>query len=197
MITRAKFQNFKALRDVEVTFDSRLTVIVGPNGSGKTSVLQGIHALSQLAVVSGQDPDVSLAQLTDFTSIGGDDVSFEVRIEGSRPASSAYSVEVDRREPHRVLGTLRADELTPAGVWYVSSSFDHGRWQEHSRHQPFLPADAKRFDSTAFIRFSAGQLASPTLIRNYPPQVAKNGSGLAATLNHIKSKYPERLRHNH
>ncbi len=43
MIHRAKFQNFKALRDVEVTFDSRLTVLVGPNGSGKTSVLQGIH----------------------------------------------------------------------------------------------------------------------------------------------------------
>jgi DNA repair exonuclease SbcCD ATPase subunit len=41
MIHRAKFQNFKALRDVEVTFDSRLTVIVGPNGSGKTSLLQG------------------------------------------------------------------------------------------------------------------------------------------------------------
>lgn len=43
MIHRAKFQNFKALRDVEITFDSRLTVLVGPNGSGKTSVLQGIH----------------------------------------------------------------------------------------------------------------------------------------------------------
>lgn len=42
MIHRARFQNFKALRDVEVTFDSRLTVLVGPNGSGKTSVLQGI-----------------------------------------------------------------------------------------------------------------------------------------------------------
>lgn len=34
MITRAKFQNFKALRDVEITFDSRLTecVRVGRGG---------------------------------------------------------------------------------------------------------------------------------------------------------------------
>src|ERR1700722_13048381 len=47
MITRAKFENFKALRDVEITFDSRLTVLVGPNGSGKTSVLQGIHLFGQ------------------------------------------------------------------------------------------------------------------------------------------------------
>src|SRR6516162_9327724 len=49
MITRAKFQNFKALRDVEITFDSQLTVLVGPNGSGKTSVLEGIQFLGTFA----------------------------------------------------------------------------------------------------------------------------------------------------
>ena len=49
MITRAKFKNFKALRDVEITFDSRLTVLVGPNGSGKTSVLEGIYFLGRYA----------------------------------------------------------------------------------------------------------------------------------------------------
>src|SRR5436305_1424645 len=54
MITRAKFQNFKALRDVEITFDSRLTVLVGPNGSGKTSVLRAISLLGQVA--NGQQP---------------------------------------------------------------------------------------------------------------------------------------------
>src|SRR5437762_14213584 len=48
MIHHASFRNFKALRNVEITFDSRLTVLVGPNGSGKTSVLQGIHFLCQL-----------------------------------------------------------------------------------------------------------------------------------------------------
>src|SRR4051794_22939565 len=55
MIHRGKFQNFKALRDVEVTFDSRLTIIVGPNGSGKTSVLQGIRYLCRL--IDGESPD--------------------------------------------------------------------------------------------------------------------------------------------
>src|SRR5262245_22149958 len=43
MIRKAKFENFKGLRAVEVTFDSRFTVLVGPNGSGKTSVLEGIE----------------------------------------------------------------------------------------------------------------------------------------------------------
>src|SRR5262249_8007360 len=36
MIRRVKFENFKALRDVEISFDERLTVLVGPNGSGKS-----------------------------------------------------------------------------------------------------------------------------------------------------------------
>src|SRR5262245_49305092 len=57
MITRARFVNFKALRDVEVPFDSRLTVLVGPNGSGKTSVLEGMHLLSQFAS-GGQKEDI-------------------------------------------------------------------------------------------------------------------------------------------
>ena len=33
MIRKAKLENFKGLRSVEVTFDSGFTVIVGPNGS--------------------------------------------------------------------------------------------------------------------------------------------------------------------
>jgi predicted ATPase len=45
MIHSARFGNFKSLRKVQLDL-KRLTVIVGPNGSGKTSILQGIDALS-------------------------------------------------------------------------------------------------------------------------------------------------------
>lgn len=40
MIETVSFKNFKALRDVTVPLE-RFTVLVGPNASGKTSVLQG------------------------------------------------------------------------------------------------------------------------------------------------------------
>lgn len=49
MITRVRFQNFKALHDVQVDFTAPLTVFVGPNACGKTSVLQGVSLLSQFA----------------------------------------------------------------------------------------------------------------------------------------------------
>jgi energy-coupling factor transporter ATP-binding protein EcfA2 len=193
MIHRAKFQNFKALRDVEVTFDSRLTVLVGPNGSGKTSVLQGIHALSQLAIVSGGDRDFQLPKLVDYISIGDPEGILSTCIEGSRPRFGQYSITVDKVQPSRIDGVLTAMGARPPNHWRVNSPYDAGQWHGPQRFEQLLPEDVKRFDLTAFIRFSAGQLSVPTLIRNYPPLVEKDGYGLAATLSHIKSKHPERF----
>lgn len=47
MLTRATFTNLKALRAVSVPLRP-FTVLVGPNGVGKTTVLDGIHYLLQL-----------------------------------------------------------------------------------------------------------------------------------------------------
>ena len=56
MIHGAKFQNFKAPKNVSVDFDSRLTVLVGPNGSGKTSLLQGIDVVCRSASSNAAAP---------------------------------------------------------------------------------------------------------------------------------------------
>jgi predicted ATPase len=44
MIAKAEFRNFKSLRDVSVDLE-RFTVFVGPNASGKSSILQGLDLL--------------------------------------------------------------------------------------------------------------------------------------------------------
>jgi hypothetical protein len=49
MLARASFQNFKALKAVDLDL-TPFTVIVGKNGSGKTSVLQGILDVCQVPV---------------------------------------------------------------------------------------------------------------------------------------------------
>ena len=46
MIDKVSFTNFKSLRRVDVDL-RRFMVIVGPNGSGKTSILDGLHYLAQ------------------------------------------------------------------------------------------------------------------------------------------------------
>ncbi|HEX4611817.1 MAG TPA: AAA family ATPase, partial [Urbifossiella sp.] len=44
MLTRASIRNFKSLRDVQVDLE-RFTILVGPNASGKSSILQAINLL--------------------------------------------------------------------------------------------------------------------------------------------------------
>ena len=48
MIEKVHLQNFKCLRDVCLDL-SQLTVIVGRNASGKTTVLEGMHYLAKIA----------------------------------------------------------------------------------------------------------------------------------------------------
>ena len=48
MITRFFVDNFKGLRDFEVHFTEPLSVLAGPNGSGKTSICQAIELFFRL-----------------------------------------------------------------------------------------------------------------------------------------------------
>jgi len=54
MLERLTLRNFKAHRETVVGLRP-LTVLVGPNGSGKTSVLDALHYLGQLYAKSGED----------------------------------------------------------------------------------------------------------------------------------------------
>lgn len=49
MIDRVHFENFKSLKDVTIDL-GRLTVLVGPNGCGKSSVLQALELLARTGV---------------------------------------------------------------------------------------------------------------------------------------------------
>jgi len=97
MIRRVKFENFKALRDVEISFDERLTVLVGPNGSGKSSVLQGIHLLGRLVQDNGP--------ATAFCGI------YELKHLFSGSHGSQLVIEADHWTPE---GSIRCRLATPA-----------------------------------------------------------------------------------
>jgi AAA15 family ATPase/GTPase len=56
MIGKVSIRNFKRLRDVQIDLE-RFTFFVGPNASGKSSVLQGLDLLCRILRV---DPPQAL-----------------------------------------------------------------------------------------------------------------------------------------
>lgn len=76
MLNSLRFRNFKALRRVDLTLE-RLTILVGPNSSGKTTVLEGLHHLTRLAAEEPRDV------FTRATAVG---------LIGSRGASGAFEL---------------------------------------------------------------------------------------------------------
>jgi len=67
MIDRVRFENFKSLANVALDL-GRFTALVGANGCGKSSVLQGLHLLSQTGLKQPTDLDEGLGR---FASIYG------------------------------------------------------------------------------------------------------------------------------
>ena len=41
-------QNFRALEDIQIEFDTKVSVIVGPNAAGKTTILEAIRLAKAL-----------------------------------------------------------------------------------------------------------------------------------------------------
>lgn len=191
MITRASFRNFKSLREVDVTFDSRLTVLVGPNGSGKSSILQGIQFLTGLTVGSPPDPEFALQSLTAYATVGTTIESMSLDADGVRVGRLPYRLMIAAPRPEKLAGELSL--IMPAGskTWRNTPGGRHGNWVS-GPHGVIVPEDWQHFDTSAVIRFSATRLAMPTLVKTYPPQVDKYGTGLAATLSHIKARHPTR-----
>src|SRR5262245_45666372 len=107
MITKLRVQNFKCLRDVTVELGP-LTVLIGPNDSGKSSVLDALHLLGRTTTES-------------LTSIfcGANDVH-NILWKKNIPGSLGWDVEFDGGHLNYLLRldssslALPADELVGA-----------------------------------------------------------------------------------
>jgi energy-coupling factor transporter ATP-binding protein EcfA2 len=95
--------NFKSLKDVSMEFKP-LTVIIGPNSSGKSSILQSILLLKKLHLNQGNVPMHGLFDIEGYINmglwdhlvfdesspmkfsllVGGDDISFQYNVSISR-----------------------------------------------------------------------------------------------------------------
>jgi len=187
MIDKLTLQNFKGIESAEIELE-RLTVIVGPNASGKTSVLQALHLLSQMANPDLLRNNVVLAQ-------GG--VSLLLKREQKNGVVRADG----RASGHPMnLRVLLFSEPTKLEVW--------GTWggKRFDIRDPFhTPGTNRRlFDVSApplevlqnwsgasLLRFEPRRLAEPSHAESVEPRIQSDGLGMASVLAQMALNRPD------
>jgi predicted ATPase len=169
MIETVSFKNFKALRDVTIPLE-RFTVLVGPNASGKTSVLQGLaylHAKDPSSVLQGERHPAVL-----------------------RSRASTETIEL------RCRGTWQGKE---GSIDLVAEEYDEERWGVYTTirygdHKVTEPANVSQLSSqdreiidtvrptVDLLRLDATMVARPSYSDSLVPRMAPDGEGLAAVL---------------
>jgi hypothetical protein len=190
MIHAVRFRNFKALRNVEIKLE-RFTVLVGPNASGKTSVLEGLHHLTRLAAT---DPRRVFRGSSDVGVISsrGAQGAFELSLEGSfRGKRGSLSVSFATIEDYPFTDTYlleaELDDRRHAFRRALHRPDDAGeRFPD-----PFELPLSLVMREAALLEFDRRRLAAPAYSDLPTPIVAHHGEGLAAVLADMAVSRPD------
>ena len=160
MLTKVHFQSLKALRDVTIEL-GQFTVLVGPNGVGKTTVLDGIHRLLQVARARSAGGREERARELFVERWAPPHVMF--------PGSDSLSLSLDTGDGLHMnlsLTDYRDD------YWHTIET----QLREHSEN--VLPSDTLQ-------QLDPAELARDSLAASGRPSLASNGAGLATVLHHM------------
>ncbi len=195
MINSLRFRNFKALRRVDIGLE-RLTLLVGPAGSGKTTVLEGLHHLTRLAASEPREIFTRAAAVGLICSRGASG-AFELGLAGSfRARRGSLSI------------AFPSIEDFPFSSTYVLES----RWGDRQRVlRRELDADAaaagalspaelplsSALQEAVFLQFDPRRLAAPSPCPDdeaSPRSLATDGTNLAAVIADLATTRPDELR---
>jgi predicted ATPase len=178
MLTRFRIQSFKAIGNLDIALD-RLTVLVGPNACGKSSVLQALNVLCKMR---DKSPD---------KSFGG---YLAVQELTTRDAAAPL--------------LLRAEGESFALEWCANQASREDRWSDNDGPRlsyenakdrrdyanfwlpPSQPVeDTRMLPKSELFRFELEYLVAPAEV-SPDPELAASGRGLAAVLGQLALEYP-------
>ncbi|HZI13601.1 MAG TPA: AAA family ATPase [Myxococcus sp.] len=199
MIHKLTLRNFKGIESAELGLE-RLTVIVGPNASGKTSVLQALKLLLGLS-----NPYTRRTQLL---SMHGGMAALQRR-GGTQEPTLLQATGEWRSQPGTLQMRLMPAEL-PTIEGQERNDLDvRGTWGNSEFEIPEAPRSAlrflktKRFDPSklplvigdweahALLRLEARKLAEPSYTKAIEPKIDSDGSGLASVLAQMALNRPD------
>lgn len=190
MIHAVRLRNFKALRDINLALD-RFTVLVGPNGSGKTSVLEGIHCLTRLANADPSAVFEGAASIGVLSSRGAEGV-FELGLRGT----------FRRKEGELSVSFAAIEDYPFTDTYLLESRWGDRRSSVRRELHPPEDGDARGAQAAelplglvlreaAYLRFDCARLAQPSYSDLPSPIVGPDGDGLAAVLADMAVSRPD------
>ena len=175
MIQQAHFHHFKSLCDLDIRLEP-FTVLVGPNASGKTSILSALRMLAQLtSSQAGRKVQTGLDVESYLTSALTREAGWPIQLSCSGvEGDSAWSVE---SVTHEATSQLEVDGYGPKM---------HGTWaseEVESRSATIhWGALAGVLWPALFLRLNPASLAAPSYSEDVVPKMEDDGAGLASVL---------------
>lgn len=176
MMKYVHINGFKGIQDVSIELE-RLTVFVGPNASGKTSVLQAIDLLANTLQMQTSLPEDQKQQYRNSTGMYQkfvrDETSLSCEIDGIvvRPKLLVTSVGFGQGQPGMIAYRGISEES-----WIYTNT---------------LPAQIKDVGWSRLFNFDAALMAEPSSeLGNY---LASDGKGLASNLALMALNQPDQF----
>lgn len=195
MITRIRLTNFMCHQDTTVELGP-LTVLIGPNDSGKTSFLRGIELLSQ---ITNKRVGVDFLDQLIWRKARGTKITWEV--EGNGELSFRYTCVFPREKGHMAESLTIGDQVVFQGEVGASVNYPHPSGSISTPIQPAYTAlsELREFESsrgTAGPVSRAANALSSSPIYSFSPRdmrslsqandrdsaLAKSGSNLASVV---------------
>ena len=170
MIESVEIRNFKSIRDQRIELEP-LTVFVGANGSGKTSVLEAL-SLAALVVTRGDPEQI-------FSGERHCDWLY------TRDATEPLSIGLDSDPQGPIL-----EAHPPALHSHLARDMGAQKWKYNIRNGWHVDGYVE-MNFCELIRLDSRKLARPAYTHNDPPRIMQDGNGLASVLAYMALNDPD------
>lgn len=188
MLEKVQLYNFKSHPKTNLSLDdSRLHALVGPNSSGKTSVLQALHYLTRLV----EQKTLSFASVFQhenspefLTRIGQDSMSVTANGFWRQPQTN-WQIGYDWKQNS---DSSWLPKLSWQGLGNNGSLEGYYPWLSEA---PFPVIQVLRY--SVYLKLVAANLAKAAYSDAVTPRIEFDGSGLAPNLDYLRSEAPDKF----
>jgi predicted ATPase len=206
MLKSVRLKNVKLFREANIPLE-RLTVFVGPNGSGKTTVLETIYRMSQigrrpvLKLYTGRFAPSQLirrgpAESAEFGCevVKGDrSLSLSLAfVEPNKPDNAKYwyfTVEKDNQEIYRTIVKEESQKIHTDDPSTVITATKDVETREDAAWE--TPEDFQPIEPGLLLRLDPAQVSEPSETGN--SQIMENGLGVASALQEMALSEPDQF----